>query len=59
MAVEVAQNLTLAKGASPPLQFTQQLRNNYMGITKMSHFMKLWERIIEARLREIVNIRDN
>ena len=24
----------------------------------MSHFMKLWERIIEARLREIVNIRD-
>ena len=25
----------------------------------MSHFMKLWERIIEARLREIVNIRHN
>ena len=25
----------------------------------MSHFMKLWERIIEARLREIVKIRDN
>ena len=25
----------------------------------MSHFMKLWERIIEARLREIVIIRDN
>ena len=25
----------------------------------MSHFMKLWERVIEARLREIVKIRDN
>ena len=25
----------------------------------MSHIMKLWERIIEARLREIVNIREN
>ena len=25
----------------------------------MSHFMKLFERIIEARLREKVNIRDN
>ena len=25
----------------------------------MSHFMKLWERIIEARLREIINIRQN
>ena len=25
----------------------------------MSHFMKLWERSIEARLREIVNTRDN
>ena len=25
----------------------------------MSHFMKLWERIIVARLREIVKIRDN
>ena len=24
----------------------------------MSHFMKAWERIIEARLREIVNIRE-
>ena len=28
-------------------------------IKLMSHFMKLWERIIEARLREIVNIREN
>ena len=28
--------------------------NNYRGIKLMSHFMKLWERIIEARLREIV-----
>ena len=33
--------------------------NNYRGIKLMSHFMKLWERIIEARLREIVFIRDN
>ena len=34
--------------------------NNYRGIKLMSHFMKLWERIIEARLREIVLIiRDN
>ena len=33
--------------------------NNYRGIKLMSHFMKLWERITEARLREIVNIRDN
>ena len=27
--------------------------NNYRGIKLMSYFMKLWERIIEARLREI------
>ena len=33
--------------------------SNYRGIKLMSHFMKLWERIIEARLREMVNIRDN
>ena len=33
--------------------------NNCRGIKFMSHFMKLWERIIEARLREIVKIRDN
>ncbi len=33
--------------------------NNYRGIKLMSHFMKLWERVIEARLREIVNIREN
>ena len=33
--------------------------NNYRGIKLMSHFMKLWERIIEARLREIINIREN
>ena len=32
---------------------------NYRGIKLMSHFMKLWERVIEGRLREIVNIRDN
>ena len=33
--------------------------NNYRGIKLMSHFMNLWERIIETRLREIVNIREN
>ena len=33
--------------------------NNYRGIKLMSHTMKLWERIIEARLREITNIADN
>ena len=33
--------------------------NTYRVIKLMSHFMKLWERIIEARLREIVIIRDN
>ena len=33
--------------------------NNYRGIKLMSHFMKLWKRVIEARLREIVNIREN
>ena len=32
--------------------------NNYRGIKLMSHFMKLWERVIESRLREIVNIRE-
>ena len=33
--------------------------NNYRGIKLMSHTMKLWERMIEARLREITNIADN
>ena len=33
--------------------------NNYRGIKLMSHTMKLWERIIEVRLREIINIADN
>ena len=33
--------------------------NNYRGIKLMSHTMKLRERIIEARLREITNIADN
>ena len=32
---------------------------NYNGINLMSHFIKLWERVIKARLREIVNIREN
>ena len=33
--------------------------NIYRGIKLMSHFMKLWERVIEARLRGIINIREN
>ena len=33
--------------------------NKYRGIKLMSHTMKLWERIIEARPREITNIADN
>jgi hypothetical protein len=30
--------------------------NNYRGIKLLSHSLKLWERVIEARFREIVNI---
>ena len=30
--------------------------SNYRGIKLMSHSMKLWERVIEARLRDIVPI---
>ena len=33
--------------------------NNYRGIKLMSHTMKLWERIIEARLMEMTKIADN
>ena len=33
--------------------------NNYRGIKLMSHTMKLWKRIIEARLREITKIADS
>ena len=33
--------------------------NNYRGIKLISHTMKLWERMIAARLREITNIPDN
>ena len=29
---------------------------NYRGIKLMSHFMKLWERVIEARIRKEVTI---
>ena len=29
---------------------------NYRGIKLMSHTMKLWERVIEARLRKVVQI---
>ena len=33
-----------------------QCRGNYRGIKLMSHTMKIWERIIEARLRDSVEI---
>ena len=33
-----------------------QNHSNYRGIKLMSHSMKLWERVIEARLRDIVPI---
>ena len=33
--------------------------NNYSGIKLMSHTLKIWERMIEARLGEITNIADN
>ena len=33
--------------------------NNYICIKLMSHTMKLWERMTEARLREITKIADN
>jgi hypothetical protein len=32
---------------------------NYQGIKLMSHTMKLWERIIEHRLREVTNVTEN
>ena len=33
--------------------------NNYRGIKLLSHTMKLWERVIEGRLRKEVVISDN
>jgi len=33
--------------------------NNYRGIKLMSHTMKLWERVIEHRLRSITTVSDN
>jgi hypothetical protein len=32
---------------------------NYRGIKLMSHIMKLWERIIEHRLRGVTNVTEN
>jgi hypothetical protein len=32
---------------------------NYQGIKLMSHTMKLWERIIEHRLRGVTNVTEN
>ena len=33
--------------------------NNYRGIKLMSHTMKLWERVMEKRLRHITRVSDN
>jgi len=33
--------------------------NNYRGIMLLSHTMKVWERVIEGRLREIIEISEN
>jgi hypothetical protein len=33
--------------------------NNYRGIKLMSHTMKLWERLIDHRLRHVTTIKDN
>ena len=33
--------------------------NNYRGIKLLSHTMKLWERVIEGRLRKEISISDN
>ena len=32
---------------------------NYRGIKLLSHTMKLWERVIDQRLRKIVQVREN
>ena len=32
---------------------------NYRGIKLMSHTMKLWERVIEHRLRKVTNVTQN
>jgi len=36
-----------------------QYCNNYRGIKPLSHMMKLWERVIEGRLRKEISILDN
>ncbi|XP_059294646.1 uncharacterized protein LOC132047647 [Lycium ferocissimum] len=33
--------------------------NNYRGIKLLSHTMKVWERVVEARMRKIVSILEN
>ena len=33
--------------------------NNFRGITLLSHTLKLWERVVESRLRKMVNISEN
>ncbi|XP_060195173.1 uncharacterized protein LOC132624406 [Lycium barbarum] len=33
--------------------------NNYRGIKLLSHTMKVWERVVEARMRKIVSISEN
>ena len=36
-----------------------QICGNYRGIKLLSHTMKLWERVIERRIRKETVIRDN
>ncbi|KAF3676132.1 putative pre-mRNA-processing factor 6-like [Capsicum annuum] len=36
-----------------------QCCNNYRGIKLLSHSMKIWERVVEVRLRRIVSISEN
>jgi ribosomal protein L20A (L18A) len=36
-----------------------QCCNNYRGIKLLSHTMKLWERVIEGRIRSVANVSEN
>ena len=33
--------------------------NNYRGIKLLSHTMKIWERVVERRLRRVVSVSEN
>jgi hypothetical protein len=50
-----------AEHFSTDLQEQGDVQNctNYRGIKLMSHTMKLWERIIEHRLRRVTNVTEN